>query len=540
MMRAPTDPAPFVPSSRSLALTSALAIAVSQPLAAQSSGGGFSLPAPTPTPSAAPQGPVDERAGVPIRPRVIPQSRSTPQASTPAPSPTPTPTPTPAASQTRTTPSQPRSTPTPRPSASSTTTRTPARTPSPTPAARSTPRPSATTTRTAPPPTETLPGLTEPLNEGALGTDIPIDSGTGPGFETLPDDIIETDPVGPDDWYDVGEDDGLGASDADYAAADQFAAFEAWDSTQNRIIGGIALIVLLIGAVAGLIWRRRRREVVAQSAPNTALASGIRKSIADQMPAVLQDTPDWAKGDAKKAKAKETGQPKPQPEPKVAPEPEFGFEPPAASEPVQEPDAQHAPKPEPEPEPEAEPIAAEPAAAPAAAAVADEFPVDPAKIELSLEIVSATRSFMMFMVDFRLEIFNRSDRAVRDITVAAKLSSAQRGASNSAPIAGGQPIAGIDRIGPQQSRRISAQLQLPLSEVTPLRQGSTPLLIPLLHFTLEGNGQSAITQSFVLGTPSAAGTGRVHPLPLDGPPGGLPPLMAQAIKQAEASDAAPA
>lgn len=423
-----------------------------------------------------------------IGPRVIrqptptPTPAPTPQATAPAPGPTPTPTPT-----------QTRSTPTP------TATRAPQRTPAPTPTARSSPAPSAS------PPGPSQSAAAEPQNAGAQGADVPLGSDVGPGFDTLPDGIGETDPIGPDDWYDVDS----GASDAEgagYAEIGQSGALESWDTTQNRIIAGIALLLLLLGAVAGLIWRRRRTETVAQSTPNPGLASGIRNTITNQMPSVLQDTPNWAK-DKPQSKS---------PSPASKPEPETALEPDLAD--VLEP---------------------EPAEEPAAALTSD-TPAEAARLDLDLEVTSATRSFMMFTIEFRIDVANRSDHAVRDLSISGNLTCAQRGPGNGVPIAGGQPIAGIDRIGPQQSRVVTGTLQLPLSEVTPIKQGSKPLLIPLLHLTLEGNGQRAMNRTFVLGTPSAAASGRVHPLPLDGPPGGLPPLRAQVIKQPDVSDTEPA
>ncbi|MFU7527753.1 hypothetical protein ACM64M_04405 [Qipengyuania sp. ASV99] len=185
-------------------------------------------------------------------------------------------------------------------------------------------------------------------------------------------------------------------------------------------------------------------------------------------------------------------------------------------------------------ETEAEPIPAPVDPAPKPAAAPDEKQAattgEPARIDLTLEIISASRSVMMFTVEFRLDIANRSDAALRDLNVAAQLACAQRGAANAAPIAAGQPIAEIDRIGPYQSRRVTAQLRLPLTEVQSIRQGSRPLFIPLLHITLEGAGQPVTSRSYVIGTPSATSQSRVHPLPLDGPPGGLPGLRAHSIK----------
>ena len=96
----------------------------------------------------------------------------------------------------------------------------------------------------------------------------------------------------------------------------------------------------------------------------------------------------------------------------------------------------------------------------------------------------------------------------------------------------------IERIGPHQSRRIGAKLQLPLSEVQAIRQGAKPLFIPLLHVMLDAGEHGLITNSFVIGTPSSASSGRVHPLPLDTPPGSMPALRGQLIKQPFSTGAA--
>ena len=361
--------------------------------------------------------------------------------------------------------------------------------------------------------------LPDSFNERAAGSQVPngpAGTDAAPGFEALPEGIAETDPVGPDDWYDVGSDESAGSSDADLAAAEQFAAFNAWDSTQNRIIAAIALILLVLAAIAGAIWRRRRESLV-QSAPNTALASGIRRSMTGQMPSTLRDAPDWS---PEKNKPKKSPKPEPEPRNKPKSEPKMDAATLDASK------AQPLVTPDPAPEPE-------PVPGPPPAPVIPDSPTTPARIDLDLEVLGATRSLMMFTVEFRLDLANRSDLAVRDLNISAKLASAQRGTSNAAPLAAGQPIAAVERIGPQQSHRVTGTLQLPLAEVTPIRQGTKPLLIPLLHITLEGNGQTAMNQTFVLGTPSANGTGRVHPLPLDGPPGGLPPLRAQLVGMTE-------
>ncbi len=165
---------------------------------------------------------------------------------------------------------------------------------------------------------------------------------------------------------------------------------------------------------------------------------------------------------------------------------------------------------------------------------------DLADLHLSLDITTATRSLMMFTLGYRLNIANRSGRAVSDVRVAAQLVCA-RAIGASAPSAGAaQALGEVERIGPHQARSIAGELQLPLSAIQPLRQGTTPLFVPLVHVTIEAaggeGGQPAVTKTFVIGSPSAGG--RVHPIKLDQPPGGIAGLVAQAVAVPSASAAA--
>lgn len=307
-------------------------------------------------------------------------------------------------------------------------------------------------------------------------------------------------PVGPDDWYNVGPE---GPEDstrtADGSGAITTGAFDALATRQNRLIAGIALMLLLAGALGFLVWRRKRAatsDVEVDEGPS--LARGVSQVIGQQMSASVQDI----------GEGRDTNAAPREPEPRPA---------------------QPSEKPAPAPAPASSDREPQEGLRTAAAAGLDPD-LPSARLDLALDIIGATRSMMMFTLDFRLELANRSDRAVRDLSIAGKLASAQRGGSNAAPVAGGQLIGDITRIGPQQSRAIIAQLQLPLSEVTPILQGRKPLLIPLLHLTIEGKGCPAMSRSYVIGTPSQSGTGRVHPLPLDGLPGGLSDLRAQLVK----------
>jgi hypothetical protein len=166
-------------------------------------------------------------------------------------------------------------------------------------------------------------------------------------------------------------------------------------------------------------------------------------------------------------------------------------------------------------------------AAPAPAA--DLSPADMPRLDLTLEITSATRSVMMFTLQYRLTLANRTPRAVNDLSIAVQLACARRGESNAASPGAAQRAERVERIGPHQARSVTGSVQLPIAEIAVLQQGSRPLFIPLMHVTLEGEGQSTLAHSFVIGTPSASGAGRLHPIVLEGPPGSIPDLRAQMV-----------
>ncbi len=519
MMRAPTTPPRFPASRLRMAgmavFSGALVLAAAGSLSAQNSPGGFSLPDPTATPTPVPQGPADERAGVPIGPRVIPESRPT-ASQTQAPAASPTPTPTPAA--TRAT--------------------EPATTPASdgAPAARTAPSSSGTTSSASPAPssgTTTQRPSTAAQSGSALGNTprqpvSPSGGVSGPGFDTPIGIDPDAAPIGPNDWYDVRPDGETGASGE--GSGDSSAQTRGPSRTpsemaatgagliRERVFIGLSVMLVLAAALGFLFWRRRRQEAMAAEDVGTSLAFGVHRAIAES------ESADEGAGDASvvdTAPQPSPPMPKPEPEPQseqVQAAPKTPAQPQFAA---QTPPIAPAPEPKLAPQPEPETILA--SAAPAAV-------MDPAKMDLRLEVVGGTRSVMMFSLDFRIEIANRSDKAVRDVNALGALACAQNKAINAAPLLNGSQISSIGRIGPHKSHRISGQLQLPLNQVMAIQQGSKPLFIPLLHIGLT-SGDASLNRSYVIGTPSAASASRVHPLPLDGPPGGLPSLRAQLIKQ---------
>lgn len=448
-MRPFCRPAPFVSGAAEIGgraiVAAALLFAAPAAVGQQSNPSDFTLPEPSPAPSVQPEGPADERAGVPIPPRVIPQERRVPPQELPA----------------RTL---------PLPSAS--------------PAApiAQPPGPSRGAAAASPAPNS---GFSSLRDADRRSPPISLDEAQSPDGEGFL--------VGEDEWVDVGP--ALDDIDAGATLPGAEAIVPAAPPPERPMLISQtwlwALVALLIGVLAGLVGLARRSQRVpeAKTGPDGDLARGVRETI--------------------RARPADPGLAR-------------ALSPPAArrSEP-------------------ARPLAP------------SDYVPDPAErmaIELSLEIVRATRSVMMFTLEYRLTLWNRSERAVRDLRLDAGLVCAKRAGANGFPAWSDPPLATIERIGPHQRRTISATTQLPLSHVEAMHQGAKPLFVPLLHIGIKGPGGPAIARAFVIGSPSQAGPGaagvaqagtaRLHPIPLDTPPGGINGLRASEISHQSLSEPA--
>ncbi|WP_206520205.1 hypothetical protein [Altererythrobacter sp. BO-6] len=149
--------------------------------------------------------------------------------------------------------------------------------------------------------------------------------------------------------------------------------------------------------------------------------------------------------------------------------------------------------------------------------------VAPARIAATLEVEQLTRSFMALTLKYRLTLANRSDRTLRDLAVSADLASARRNLPVEQQIATAETNlptnAALDRLGPHQSATVSGELRLPISAVELFQQGQVPLCVPMARLRIEGEGMEPHLATYLVGIGSGVAGGRVHPLPLNGPPG---------------------
>ena len=155
-------------------------------------------------------------------------------------------------------------------------------------------------------------------------------------------------------------------------------------------------------------------------------------------------------------------------------------------------------------------------------------------IHIALEVEQLMRSLMMLTVNYRVAISNRSNRALRDIAISADLITSSRALPMEQQLASATtqlpPGGALDRIGPHQSASVAGRLQLPVSEIEVFAQGQLPICMPLIRLRVEGSDFGPELRTFLVGPGSPNVGGRVHPLPLSGPPGGYDNIRARALE----------
>ncbi|MGQ7828531.1 hypothetical protein [Altererythrobacter sp. Z27] len=155
-------------------------------------------------------------------------------------------------------------------------------------------------------------------------------------------------------------------------------------------------------------------------------------------------------------------------------------------------------------------------------------------LHIALEVEQLMRSLMMLTVNYRVTISNRSNRALRDIAISADLITSSRALPMEQQLASATsqlPSSGaLDRIGPHQSASVTGKLQLPVSEIEVFAQGQLPICMPLVRLRVEGSDFGPELRTFLVGPGSPNAGGRVHPLPLSGPPGGYDNIRTRALE----------
>lgn len=151
-----------------------------------------------------------------------------------------------------------------------------------------------------------------------------------------------------------------------------------------------------------------------------------------------------------------------------------------------------------------------------------------AALTLRPEAIRLSRSVMAATLTYRLTVLNRGTEALTDVVIEADLGSASGDRPVEEQVAmaatAREPRHTMPRLAPGQSARFEGKLQLQLSEAGVLRQGNTPLLVPLLRLRTTAQGIEPQAQTLAIGQQGTGGSTRLKPFRLDEGPRGYEPL----------------
>jgi len=470
---------------RVLAIAALTVLVSTQPVGAfaQESPDTFTLPEAEPSPTPVPQGPEDERGGVPIAPRLIdPERAPPPPAEDPAPARTPASAATPAPGQV-----PPTATPT---SASDTLT------PSllddapvaDLPGAQSigpVARPAGAVAGASVPPSSPAPSAS------ASQDSLPADAAPGSPETSADFESSET------QWVAVGPEETQSPSPVEETPAGAEAGSVFAQVTTPWIGALIALTLAALGGVAWLLFRAPREDT---EKDGSDLATGARQEMdsaydGGAMSSLGADESESIGRNGLQIETLKEALNADRLSPLATPP-----QPPAKAQ-----RAQATPTP---PNRSGEPL----------------------PLSVSLSVVSARRSLMMFTIEYRLTLANRGNRALRDLEVSGRLDCAQVESGKDVP-SGHEPFLDqVERIAPHQTMVLAGTLEMPIANIALIRQKTVSMFIPLMYTTVQCAGAPATITRFVIGTPSAANQARLQPIALDTHIGGIAGLRADKIQ----------
>lgn len=156
-----------------------------------------------------------------------------------------------------------------------------------------------------------------------------------------------------------------------------------------------------------------------------------------------------------------------------------------------------------------------------------------AALTLRPEAIRLSRSVMAATLTYRLTVLNRGTEALTNVVIEADLGSAsgERPVEEQVAMATTalEPRHTMARLAPGQSARFEGRLQLQLSQAGILRQGNTPLLVPLLRLRTTAEGIEPQAQTLAIGQQGTGGGSRLQPFRLDEGPRGYEPLAQRAL-----------
>jgi hypothetical protein len=156
-------------------------------------------------------------------------------------------------------------------------------------------------------------------------------------------------------------------------------------------------------------------------------------------------------------------------------------------------------------------------------------PAEP--LQVALEPLRLSLTLMNATLDYRLEVANHGSSPITGLKIGADMISAHASMSREEQLAGpGQgamPSQTIERLEPGERKVISGAFRVPFSQIVPIRQGKTALLLPLARFRVEAEGARPVVRTFVVGQPGEGSA--LQPFRLDLGPRIYPHLAQRAF-----------
>ena len=141
---------------------------------------------------------------------------------------------------------------------------------------------------------------------------------------------------------------------------------------------------------------------------------------------------------------------------------------------------------------------------------------------IKAEAIKLSRSMMNATLHYRLSVTNRSNVALNAVAIGGDLVSAHNRKPVDQQIADPARVLAarheIQRLSPGQTVNLDGTLQLPLSQVHPIRQGNSPLFVPLMRWRASSEAIEPVARTYVVGSQPQFAGGRLQPFRLDEQP----------------------
>ena len=143
-------------------------------------------------------------------------------------------------------------------------------------------------------------------------------------------------------------------------------------------------------------------------------------------------------------------------------------------------------------------------------------------LTIKAEAIKLSRSMMNATLHYRLSVTNRSTAYLSALTLGGDLVSAHNRKPVDQQIADPAQVLTarheIARLSPGQTVNLDGTLQLPLSQVNPIRQGNAPLFVPLMRWRASSESITPVVRTYVVGNQPQFAGGRLQPFRLDEQP----------------------